>query len=96
MSSGARVGVIVGVRVVVGLTLGLGVMDAVGGWVLVGKNVFVATTCRDGVELEVGADVAGCWQDDNKPTSKINKPDNLRRVLSGNREKGVMIGNFPI
>jgi hypothetical protein len=96
MPSGARVGVIVEVRVVVGLTLGLGETVSVGGWVGVGEVVFAAVLLGKGVRVAVEVDIVGCWHDDNKHTSKNNKPDNLRRVLSGNREKGVMIIDFPI
>lgn len=96
MSSGARVGMIVGVRVVVGLILGLGDIVTVGEWVPVGKMVFAAVLLGIGVQLEVGTDVAGCWHEDNKQTSKINKPENFRKVLTGNREKGVMIIDFPM
>jgi hypothetical protein len=90
------VGVIVGVRVVVGLILGLGDIVTVGGWVPDGRIVFVAALLGIGVQLDVGLDVAGCWHEDNKHTSKKNIPENFRRDLSGNREKGVMIADFPI
>jgi hypothetical protein len=96
MSSGAWVGVFVGVRVVVGLTLGLGDMVTVEGWVMVGKMVFAAFLLGIGVQLDVGAVAAGCWHEDNKHMNNKNKPENFRMVLSGNREKGVMIIDLPI
>ena len=56
----------------------------------------MAVSLGTGVLLDVGVYVACCWHEDNKLTNKNNKPDNLRRDLSGNREKGVMIIDFPI
>jgi hypothetical protein len=96
MSSGARVGVIVDVRVVVGLTLGLGDDVTVGDWVRVGKIVVTAVSLGTGVRLAVGVDDAGCWHDDTRHTNKNPKHNNLRRVLFAKGEKGVMIINFPM